>query len=295
MADAALVTLALAPMGAHAAGPAGRPETTGAGEGPAISAETPEGRPGDTVLVHLSGFRAGAVVVSVCGNEARRGSSDCDQPGGTGRRLNDPTGTTVTDMTVTAPPVPCPCVLLAASAGFDEVATTPFTVAGHPSAPVQEPSTDPPLEVSLRAFESPRGLLDRLRADLGGPTEYEVEVTVRNSSSRPVGGVELEVTASRSGGDDVASAMARGPEAIAPGEQWRTTIRRQLPAPAVGRFVWSASVSGQGVPAATQARDIDRLPAGLVLLVAVLVLDVGAVVGSRVVSHRARRRLATAG
>ena len=55
---------------------AGAPD--GLTNGPTITVDRPSIKAGDRVLVTLDGFEGTAVTISVCGNEARRGSADCN-------------------------------------------------------------------------------------------------------------------------------------------------------------------------------------------------------------------------
>src|SRR5688500_18404180 len=95
-------------------------------QGPAVVPEATSGRPGDVVLVALTGWRpVASVTVVLCGNGAERGSEDCDQVGGHSVEVRNADVEHV-ELRITLPPMPCPCVIRANDLNSDVVAFSPF-------------------------------------------------------------------------------------------------------------------------------------------------------------------------
>ena len=202
-----------------------------------------------------------------------------------GIRRNRDGSITQRDFVVSAPAPTCPCVVRASTTTNDEVAVAPIELIGHPTGPIVLPKGGPRLDVSVRASKAARGLLAGLRSAVGGPTAYDVTVTVRNPTSLQVEHVAVAASAHGSRGDVDALDL---PEigALGPGESWARTVRSTVPAPVVGTFRWVATASGAGpaVSATTQTRSRPFL---LVLIVAVLLADVMAIVWRRAVRRQA--------
>jgi hypothetical protein len=82
------------------------------------------------VLMSGVGLEPGTLVTAVvCGNRARRGSLDCALSGLEAGVHDDGTFSAV--LHTTAPPLPCPCVVVVAGA-TPEAITTPIRLLGHP-------------------------------------------------------------------------------------------------------------------------------------------------------------------
>lgn len=243
--------------------------------------------PGDPVIVRISGFRTHNVTVTVCGNGAARGSVDCHQAAGVDLALQgDPT---VSDIVAVAPPAPCPCVVRVGSRTYDEVAVAPIELRGHPVAEVVRAEASVLLDVSIDARRAPVGVVDRVRSALGGPTVYEVEVTVQNRSGLPLSEVSVGASAQR-GGDGVAAVDLPAVGSLAPGATWSQVATATVPAPVLGPLTWEATAAGAGptVSAVTSSRPVPYL---LLVLVALLAGDVVAMVTRRLTGRgRARRR-----
>ena len=98
----------------------------------------------DRVIVTIDGFEARVVTLSVCGNEGRRGSADCNMVASKGLRLDGDGTATTAQFGISAPPVPCPCIVRVASRNADEVSVVPIKISGHPTGEVQDPVRAPP-------------------------------------------------------------------------------------------------------------------------------------------------------
>ena len=79
----------------------------------------------------------------MCGNLAKRGSTDCNMPASQGVRLYHVDDSPLTAFVVSAPPGTCPCVIRASS-DTGEVAYAPIEIRGVPTGPVVDPFSDEP-------------------------------------------------------------------------------------------------------------------------------------------------------
>jgi hypothetical protein len=255
-------------------------------DGPSITADRVDVSPGESVVVTLSGWQANVVTVSVCGNAAARGSGDCNMVASEGIGLHGGGPTTQRDFVVTAPPTNCPCVLRASSPSNDEVAVAQIELIGHPVGPIVGSPARRPLEVTVDARRATSGILGALRSSLGGPTPYDVTITLHNASAEPVTSVSLAGSATR-GADDVVTIEIPPPAALPPGETWTQTVRAEVPAPAVGTVEWQVAASGAGPMVAAEQR-MRNVPVGLLVLVLVFVVDMVAIAVRRLSRHRQR-------
>lgn len=255
--------------------------------GPSITVDRVDVSPGESVVVTLSGWQANVVTVSVCGNAAARGSGDCNMVASEGIGLQRDGPTSQRDFVVNAPPTTCPCVLRASSPSNDEVAVARIDLIGHPVGPIVGSPARQPLEITVDAEKATRGIFGALRSNLGGPTPYEVTITVHNASAEPVPSPSLAGSAARRGDDDLVTLEIPPPGALAPGETWTHTVRVEVPAPVIGTVEWQVAVSGAG-PAVAAEQSTRSLPIGLILLVLVFVVDMVAIAVRRLTHHRQR-------
>ena len=274
VATAVLVLASVVAIGRADAGP-----PDGVTDGPTITVDRPSINPGDRVLVTLDGFEGTAVTISVCGNRARRGSADCNLTASEGLGLDLDGSSTLTEFPVAAPSTTCPCVIVASTTNYNEVAVTPIELIGHPVGPVVGALSLEPLVVTVESRRAPQGIVANIRAALGGPTAYEVTVSVRNRSTATLENIAVDGSARRGAGD-VASLVIPSPGPLEPGQTWTEMVRTQVPAPAVGRFVFAVTASGAG-PAVSAESATSHLPIGLLILVIVLLVDVVAMVWRR--------------
>jgi hypothetical protein len=256
--------------------------------GPLVASSKKAVEPGGRTTLTIGGFTSPWVQISICGNEARRGSADCGTDTSEGVEVSRSEPLTIA-MPVAAPPADCPCVIRVVGQNADEVAHTPIEVIGHPVSPL----TDPPLigevvAVSITATELFTGALDALRSDLGGRTSYEVTVRVRNLANTPLKRVNLSASAGGGEGDDsVARVDVDDPGLIGVGQTWQQTVVVELPAPAFGSTEWRAVASGAG-PSVIATSATEHRPWLLIAAAAALVV----IVWMLFVRWRMRRRAA---
>lgn len=247
--------------------------------GPSVGLEKVSVVPGERILVSLHGFRASAVIVTVCGNAAARGSVDCGVQAGRGVPLTSD-GAQQVYLAVAAPPMPCPCVVQAATTQQDEVASTPIDIVGHPVAAVVRSPDRSPLEVRVDASRVVGGLFGRLRSSLGGRASYDIAVLVRNRSAETVTDVSLAGVV-QGGRDDAAQFSLPDIAELGPGETWTHTVRAGVPTLVIGEVTFGVSSVGSG-PAAVAADTVQRAPYLLVLAAVLLTADLIALVVRRI-------------
>ena len=244
----------------------------GAVTGPTIVLDRFEAAPGDRLALELAGFNGVPVTISICGNEARRGSVDCDMTASLVRET-PVEGAVGTDLTVTAPPTPCPCIIRASSQDNLQVAVAPLVIIGHPVADVVGGAAAAEvLGVGITANPAPAGFGDTIRSSLGGPTTYEVTIRVTNRATFDVPAVAVSSTYTRHWSGDTRNIDVDDPGTLSPGESWITTVQVDVPSLTFGDVEWRATVSGQG-PSVTATDTTSSRPILLYLLMAILAID----------------------
>ncbi|MEY4175190.1 MAG: hypothetical protein RI900_2355 [Actinomycetota bacterium] len=248
---------------------------------------------GDSVPIRITGFDSLFVTISTCGNEARRGSVDCNLVASKGLRLNAD-GASDDVVVVAEPPMKCPCLIRVANDANDEVATVPIRLAGQPSGPVVDPAPiDDAIGLTIQAHTATDGFLDWARGAIGGSARYSITVEVANRTTATLRNVRLFGSVGRGTTDELAPIDVPNPGPIAPGATWTDTVYAEVPAPSVGTFRFRMTAAGAG--ASVDASVTERHSTPLLLgVLAVLVLDLVVIVVRRLDRRRRRRqRVAT--
>lgn len=256
--------------------------------GPSIELDKSEVSPGDSVIVSLRGFNGDLVTVAVCGNLGKRGSADCAMGSSVSEQIRHFEDITLTQLLVEAPPVPCPCIIRAATNSNDEFAVAPIVVTGHPTGPVVSPRDGPLVEVDLHAERVPAGAFDSIRSWLGGPTDYDVTVSVRNVTTESLANVIVRGSGGNRFDDEAVQLQFDQPGPIGPGQTWTQTVSVTLPAPAISTFTWSVDASGAGATI-TAVEATHPRPVLLYVLVGLLIVDL-LVLAVRFPIRRRRRK-----
>ncbi|MFF9852584.1 hypothetical protein [Streptomyces litmocidini] len=160
-----------------------------AAPGPVVELSKTEGGKGGEITVSGSGWNPGALLMLlICGQGAPGkgvigGTNSCANAEGRAATV-DARGAFSTKLPVAEPPVPCPCVVhVAGVTGQQDAVDKEFTVAGHPTAPLPEPSGDGRLAVLAAVrLDGSSGLL----VWFGAPPRREVVFTVGNLGPAPV-------------------------------------------------------------------------------------------------------------
>ncbi|MFF7443941.1 hypothetical protein [Streptomyces sp. NPDC008122] len=160
-----------------------------AAPGPVVELSTTEGGKGGEITVSGSGWKPGALLMLlICGQGAPGkgvigGTNSCANTEGRAATV-DARGAFSTKLPVAEPPKPCPCVVhVAGVTGQQDAVDKEFTVAGHPTAPLPEPSGDGRLAVLAAVrLDGSSGVL----VWFGAPPRREVVFTVGNLGPAPV-------------------------------------------------------------------------------------------------------------
>lgn len=262
-----------------------------AGE-PVVTVAPDEAAPTDRVTVSIVGFQSQSVTISICGNEARRGSSDCNMAESEGLRV-DPGETTV-QIPLASPPVPCPCVVRVSDRTNDEVAIVPLRLLGHPIGPIIDPSPIAlRLAVEVTVAPADDGALATAIARVGGRSSYEVTVTVRNESDVALNNVIVLGSVGRTIDDNLADVALPNPPTLLASQVWEHTTFIDVPGPTLRALTWKVTASAEGVATASASTQTSRRPWLLMVLVGVVVADVGILAMRASVRRRRKARIGT--
>ncbi len=241
--------------------------------------------PGSVVLVTLERWPEGAVNVSICGNDARRGSEDCDQISTAGMAVRD--GGALVRLLVPHPPVGCPCVVRATTPNNGFVQTTPLEILG---VPLVEPLTTSgglasakTVTVTSRVRTPRAGFWGTVGSLVAGASARELVVTVVNHGGEPVDGLRVvgAVGRRRTDGEPIHSTEVG--ELVA-GESRRVVMPFSLSTPAWGSYEAFGSVYGTRTPVRFSARTTND-PWGIQVA-----LPLALLVWARIERRRQRRR-----
>nr|WP_202447195.1 neocarzinostatin apoprotein domain-containing protein [Streptomyces sp. SID5468] len=158
------------------------PFPAAAADGPAVRLGAQQGGAGGTVTVTGTGWRPHTLLtLLICGQDAIGGTDACANAAGR-TATTDTTGAFRQSLPVAEPPKPCPCVVHVATVlGQPAAVDAPFTVAGHPVAPL------PPNDGGGRLT----ALAVRLDGDgslltwFGAPAQRQLVLTVGNTAADP--------------------------------------------------------------------------------------------------------------
>jgi hypothetical protein len=222
----------------------------GATQGPQIVVAPAQASVGDDILVEFTGWPSSPVSVALCGNDARRGSEDCDQ---TSSQSVQPRGTdpVYLRMTLGVPPVGCPCVIRANTISSEIVRTAPIVVADVPNGgdipPAVQQATPDQLAVTVKLQRVEDSIVNTLVPPLGGPVQLHLFVTMHNRGATPMNGLRIVGSVGKSLADR--EPIGRTPAVdLRPGETTQVTVPVELSAPAFGDYTVAGSVYGAEVP-----------------------------------------------
>jgi hypothetical protein len=205
---------------------------------------------GDVLRVDLSGWPEGNVTAAVCGNDARRGSTDCDLIGAGSIRIG-PSGAEALTVTVQSPPVGCPCVVRAAMTDGSVVRTAPITVEGVPTGvnipAAAGPASTDALGVTAAVTNAALGWPESWSAAFGGPAHKVLVLTMHNHSLGTISGLRVVGEFGHVHTDEGQPLAAVVPP-IAAGETRVVRVPFTIAAPAWGTYSVHGTVYGLAAP-----------------------------------------------
>ncbi|NUK06064.1 hypothetical protein HRW18_32775 [Streptomyces lunaelactis] len=168
---------------------AAAPPASAADTKPGVKLSRPQAGKGGDITVSGSGWRPDTLLMMlICGQAAPDrgvigGTNSCANADGRAV-TTDANGSFSKKMPVAEPPRPCPCVVHVATVTGEAAAVdAPFTVAGHPTAPLPQPAAGGKLAVlAATRLEGDSGIL----VFFGAPPSRRLEFTVGNLGSAPV-------------------------------------------------------------------------------------------------------------
>lgn len=206
---------------------------------PAIQTSATEIVSGERVDVMLSGWPAGVVSVSICGERAASGSPDC-ATAESALIVAAADGTGSGSLVGALPPKGCPCVLYAKTLTGELTATLPVVLpeaSASAGVPERTPTVVPISRLVVAASATPLGdWFDHLLAALGGGADYRLAVTVQNTGGIASTARTADVVVGRDSlGGDAVAALTLAP--IEPGELVTHEVDVRVGAPLVGTYV----------------------------------------------------------
>ena len=189
--------------------------------------------------------------VQVCGNQAGRGSPDCDQ----GRAVTVPVeadGSFATLLTLAVPPVACPCVVRGTSAGGPQAVVVPITLDGTLAAARVVGAADrPDRRLEITGAELAGG--GPWTAWFGAPPRRTVSFTVRNVGNVVVTDPAFTVAVGRG---EHPSGLVDAPRlgSLGPGEERVYVVGVDFGPAAFGSYTVRGDVTGLDQPAGFQVK-----------------------------------------
>jgi len=257
--------------------------------GPVVQARPERAEPGERIDVSVSGFTSLSVTAAFCGNNALRGSGDCNMAASEGNETDAANLVSRFTMVVSEPPTDCPCVLWVLGANQAEMALVPFEVIGHPIGPLVKPPTLAGLiDATVKAVEDPAGPMAAAVASLGGDTTYAITLQVRNRSAETLSAASARGTARDADGNAVVSFDLGTSPPIAPGQTWTSTAQARIPAPTLGEMQWEVDVVGVGPSLQATTTTVHR-PLLLIVVLCMAVICLSMFVARRLIRRHAAR------
>ncbi|MFF2846612.1 hypothetical protein ACFVT5_09790 [Streptomyces sp. NPDC058001] len=232
---AALVTTLLPAIAAH-------PASAAPAADPTVAVSNSQAGVGGSITVTGKGWRPDTLLMMlICGQNMIGGTNSCANADGRAV-TTDGTGAFSKKLPVAAPPKPCPCVVhVAAVTGEQAVADAEFKVAGHPTAPLPEPSGDGRLAILTDTrLDGSSGVLTWF----GAPPSRTLVFTVGNLGASPVKDPVFQVgTAHGVFAPQWEDQQWRG--TVAPGRKAQIRLPVELSAGAHGGYLVSVRYGGK--------------------------------------------------
>ncbi|GAA3992659.1 hypothetical protein [Thermobifida alba] len=225
---------------------------------PRFTLDAASARVGDTVVVRLYGWPQGVVTVRVCGGGEYIRSSDCAltdavtvtaDENGEGRGL----------LTITAPPVGCPCVVEALDVTGRHRAAADFPIEGVPLLSAEErqqriDERNPGGAVRMLTVTDFRFLAEEdgpwwrdWRTWFALPVQRTARLTVANTGAETVTQPAVSVAVGR-GADATTVVYPPRIRELDPGQEATYDFPVDLPAPVIGTYTVRGEIAGMDEP-----------------------------------------------
>jgi hypothetical protein len=250
---------------------------------------------GDVVLVRFTGWPQGSVAMSVCGNDARRGTQDCAVMYSQALTITSDEPR-VAGLTIVVPPEPCPCVIRATTPTNNLVATVPIDIRGAPIGQLIDatgPADPRQLVVHATVQQVDEQFPRSAYGAFGGPTKQVLVLRLHNTGDAKIAGLRVVASVGRSSssGDPI---VARRVAPVAAGETRTIRTPFTLDAPNYGTYSVHGTVFGLAAPLDFAVKT-DNDPWALVLLAPIALLVYAQVLRARERRLRRAERAATGG
>ncbi|MGK2948290.1 MAG: hypothetical protein ACSLFP_06935 [Acidimicrobiales bacterium] len=246
--------------------------------GPSITLDRSEAAPGSPLLVTFEGFESPFVDIVLCGNLAYRGSTDCNMTAGVSKETLSGGRPKLVELIAHPPPTHCPCIGRATASSGDAFAVAPLVITGHPVDELVGVPEGPLVQVEVEAMRADQGVWASLRSMLGGRTEFETTVAVRNNTTETLSRLALSGSVGHWTDDDAVVLDLEPPAALEPGQTWTEDVVAEVTAPSFGTYQFEVVASGAGA-SVTETAEVAHRPWLLYLFAVVLVVDLVVMVG----------------
>ena len=267
-----------------AAAMAGSVDPAGAAGLPQLELSTSVLTPGETVAITGTDWPAHKLLqAAVCGGGPLAVSSECDLTHAIGFGSAD-NGVVAASLTVTVPPVPCPCVILVTQVNPSAAESLPVTIEGAPTGSFPTPPF--PARPTVRVSDVQVVSQSSWKSWFGAAAPRELIVTVHNAwirsgPSAPGGQMDRRIRQLRDHEPDAEGVCGAGGTA-------QLTAPFSLSTFAHGQFAVVGKVTGAGFDDRF-ADTTSTTPWGLYILLIVLAVGilfaVGAFIGRRADEH----------
>ncbi len=224
------------------------------------------------------------VFVEVCGNDARNGTSDCDQINARALGVSS-AGNFGVPLLVGNPPTACPCVVRVTSQSSLAEVTVPVEIRGAPVAGIDDRFEVPRPDRRLAFTEARLEGSGPWTALFGAPPRRTLVFTVVNTGQVRVNNPSITLRVGR-GADP--SGFVEAPElgTFAPGESRTFRVDVELPVFAIGTYAVEGDIPGFGIPVHFRT-ETSHIPWLLFLLPVLVLVQIGLLAAR----NRLRRRL----
>jgi hypothetical protein len=242
---------------------------------PTITIARPQWALGEKMVIRGANWPAGVVSLQVCGSNGIHGTKDCDMP--SSRTVGVGSGGEFgLQITVSAPPVPCPCVVQARSVTGDTVVVAPISLPEHSFDENFAQKPDKPSATTLSvtmSLKTPRSWRDYV----GVSPARMVSVTVTNTGGIATGDGSIDLTVGKEF-PPLGYGTILSFDSIDPGESTELTTTLPLDSFAYGDYWVKAEVASPRAQAATGAMT-STFPSGALggAVALVLLLDIAVV------------------